>query len=59
MVSVGPDLPPPFLSHTVKFQIQPGPVDYELAHGVYPDMAQRGWDRDDWPTLNENVALNG
>jgi multimeric flavodoxin WrbA len=31
------------------------PVDYELAHGVYPDMTQRGWDRDDWPTLYEKV----
>jgi multimeric flavodoxin WrbA len=31
------------------------PVDSELAHGVYPDMTQRGWERDDWPALYEKV----
>jgi multimeric flavodoxin WrbA len=31
------------------------PVDSELAHGVYPDMTQQGWARDDWPALYEKV----
>ncbi len=24
-------------------------VDHELPPGVYPDMREHGWDRDDWP----------
>ncbi len=31
------------------------PVDYEIAHGVYPDMTERGWARDDWPEIYEKV----
>ena len=31
------------------------PVDYEIAYGVYPDMADRGWEKDDWPGLYESV----
>jgi len=31
------------------------PVDHELAFGVYPDMTQQGWARDDWPALYEKV----
>ena len=31
------------------------PVDYHLAFGVYPDMTERGADRDDWPMLYEKV----
>ena len=31
------------------------PVDLEIAHGVYPDMRQHGWTRDDWPELFEKV----
>jgi multimeric flavodoxin WrbA len=31
------------------------PVDYDLAYGVYPDMTERGWERDDWPKLYEKV----
>jgi len=27
------------------------PVDYSIAYGVYPDMAEHGWDKDDWPTI--------
>ncbi len=27
------------------------PVDYRIAHGVYPDMTKHGWERDDWPDL--------
>ena len=31
------------------------PVDFDLASGVYPDMTQQGWDKDDWPTIYEKV----
>ena len=31
------------------------PVDYDLAHGVYPDMRDQGWDADDWPEIYEKV----
>ncbi len=31
------------------------PVDFKIAHGVYPDMTEQGWDHDDWPTLYEKV----
>ena len=31
------------------------PVDYSLAFGVYPDMTERGWDRDDWPEIQQKV----
>ncbi len=31
------------------------PVDHAIAYGVYPDMAERGWERDDWPGLYEKV----
>lgn len=31
------------------------PVDYDLAFGVYPDMAEKGWDKDDWPEIYEKV----
>lgn len=27
------------------------PVDYELPPGVYPDMREHGFDRDDWPEI--------
>jgi multimeric flavodoxin WrbA len=30
-------------------------VDFEIAPGVYPDMKERGWDEDDWPSLYEKV----
>lgn len=32
------------------------PVDYSIADGVYPDMTQHGWDRDEWPAIYEKVA---
>jgi len=25
--------------------------EYHLAPGVYPDMTEHGWERDDWPRL--------
>ncbi len=31
------------------------PVDYQLAYGVYPDMTEKGWERDDWPIIYEKV----
>ncbi|MFP4167951.1 MAG: flavodoxin family protein [Desulfonatronovibrionaceae bacterium] len=31
------------------------PVDYFLADGVYPDMTEKGWDRDDWPEIYVKV----
>jgi multimeric flavodoxin WrbA len=30
-------------------------VDHQIATGVYPDMTEHGWDRDDWPTIFEKV----
>ncbi len=30
-------------------------VDFEIASGVYPDMTEHGWGRDDWPDLFEKV----
>ncbi|MCH8909421.1 MAG: flavodoxin family protein [Chloroflexi bacterium] len=31
------------------------PVDFKIAHGVYPDMTEQGWDHDDWPRIYEKV----
>ena len=30
-------------------------VDHEIASGVYPDMTEHGWDRDDWPKMFEKI----
>jgi multimeric flavodoxin WrbA len=30
-------------------------ADYQIAFGVYPDMTEHGWDRDDWPRIQEKV----
>lgn len=30
-------------------------VDHEIATGVYPDMTEHGWERDEWPTIFEQV----
>ena len=30
-------------------------VDHEIASGVYPDMTEHGWERDEWPALYERV----
>ncbi len=31
------------------------PVDYDIAPGVYPDMREHGWERDEWPQIYEKV----
>ena len=31
-------------------------LSHQIAYGVYPDMTEHGWDRDDWPKLWEKVA---
>ena len=31
------------------------PVDFDIATGVYPDMREHGWERDDWPDILEKV----
>ena len=30
-------------------------VDLDIATGVWPDMTEHGWDRDDWPAVFEQV----
>src|SRR5688500_8085673 len=30
-------------------------VDHEIATGVWPDMTEHGWERDEWPALFERV----
>ncbi|MDV5825346.1 flavodoxin family protein [Sphingobium naphthae] len=30
-------------------------ADLDIAPGVYPDMTDHGWDRDDWPEVQEKV----
>ncbi len=30
-------------------------VDYDIAYGVYPDMTEHGWDKDDWSQVYEKV----
>jgi len=27
------------------------PIDYDIATGVYPDMTEHGWEKDDWPEI--------
>jgi len=31
------------------------PVDYEVAPGVWPDMTEHGFERDEWPQIQEQV----
>ena len=33
-------------------------VDHEIATGVYPDMTEHGWERDDWPAIFETVIAD-
>lgn len=30
-------------------------VDHDIAPGVYPDMTEKGWERDDWPELAPRI----
>ncbi|WKV10547.1 flavodoxin family protein [Marivirga harenae] len=30
-------------------------VDHEIAFGVYPDMTEHGWQKDDWPAIQKKV----
>src|SRR5205085_3653497 len=30
-------------------------VDHDIATGVWPDMTEHGWDKDDWPKIHERV----
>ncbi len=30
-------------------------VDHEIASGVWPDMSEHGWERDEWPPIFERV----
>jgi multimeric flavodoxin WrbA len=32
------------------------PVAHQIAFGVYPDMTEHGWERDDWPELWRRIA---
>ena len=31
------------------------PVDHNVAFGVYPDMTEHGWYKDEWPAIQEKV----
>ena len=31
------------------------PVDHDIAFGVWPDMTEHGWKKDDWPKIYEKV----
>lgn len=30
-------------------------IDHDIASGVYPDMTEHGWEKDDWPTISKKV----
>jgi multimeric flavodoxin WrbA len=30
-------------------------IDHEIATGIYPDMTEHGWERDEWPAIFEQV----
>src|SRR4051812_32455645 len=30
-------------------------IDHDIATGVWPDMTEHGWERDDWPAISEQV----
>jgi multimeric flavodoxin WrbA len=32
------------------------PTAHQIAFGVYPDMTEHGWERDDWPTLWKKIS---
>src|SRR3954451_23703582 len=32
-------------------------IDHDIATGVYPDMTEHGWAKDDWPPIFEKVMV--
>ncbi len=30
-------------------------VDHDIAYGVWPDMTEHGWEKDDWPDISKKV----
>ena len=32
-------------------------VDYNIAYGVWPDMREHGWEKDQWPQIYEKVKV--
>lgn len=34
------------------------PVDHDIAYGVYPNMAEHGWQTDEWPAIYEKVKAS-
>ena len=30
-------------------------IDHDVAIGIYPDMTEHGWDKDEWPELKERI----
>ncbi|MDA8692479.1 NAD(P)H-dependent oxidoreductase [Saprospiraceae bacterium] len=30
-------------------------IDHDIATGVYPDMTEHGWDKDDWPDMYKRI----
>jgi multimeric flavodoxin WrbA len=30
-------------------------IDHDVASGVYPDMTEHGWERDDWPPIQKQI----
>jgi multimeric flavodoxin WrbA len=32
-------------------------VDYDIAFGVYPDMTEHGWAKDDWPGIYKKIKI--
>src|SRR3954452_12749074 len=30
-------------------------IDHDIATGVWPDMTEHGWERDEWPAISEQV----
>lgn len=34
------------------------PIDHNIAFGVYPDMKEHGWDKDEWPSIYKKVTAS-
>ena len=33
-------------------------IDHDIATGVWPDMTEHGWERDEWPAISEQVMAS-